>query len=189
LTAPSSAASVCNSQARGCPLHARWRSAASRSITRDPQLVQCNAGESTWNRAVSGAISLSPRSKSSLDWASIHGYPYIIASYWRQGQTWVCARSASSPYQHLTLAGCGGLDFHGPIQYDAAQVDAALAIRCRRGGDGKYDAIRLQAGETDEDQFLRGEGAPGPLDRDRSDRRDSCMSAERSATCRRCGFG
>jgi hypothetical protein len=34
-----------------------------------------------------------------------------------------------------------------------------LAIRCRRGGDGKYDAIRLQAGETDEDQFLRGEGA------------------------------
>ena len=40
-------------------------------------------------------------------------------------------RCVASPCPHLPHAGCGGLDFHGPIQYHAAQVDAVSAIRSK----------------------------------------------------------
>jgi hypothetical protein len=61
----------------------------------------------------------------------------------------------SRPWAHLPHVSRGGLDFRHPIQYDAAQVDAASVIRHRMDGDGEYDAVRLRAGQTDENGFLR----------------------------------
>lgn len=92
--------------------------------------MQC--WRTTWSHAVSGAIILSPRSKSSLDWASIHGYPYTSAPYWRQGQTWASARGASSPCQHLTLA--GGEDWTFTVPFSMMQH--RLMPRWRSGAEG-----------------------------------------------------
>ncbi len=79
--------------------------------------------------ASSRTILLCLQSKSSLESATTQVHPCISAWHSWPRQAWLFVRSVASSCLHLPHAGCGGLDFHGSIQYHALR-----SMPCRRSG-------------------------------------------------------